>query len=327
MLVQPEVSVVIPTLRRPKLLLRALQSVFGQTFQQIEVIVVVDGPDEETMAALEAVRDPRLRIFMNPRSLTAAGARNVGVSHARGEWIAFLDDDDEWLADKLEKQIAFARVRGALFVSCLSQMITPIATFIWPEKIYDNAAPLDEYLFDRRTTFAGSSMIPTPSYFVLRALYEKSPFRIECAEHDDWDFLLRLSKRLNVPIETVPEALVKIYSEERRPSLQNSGTWLKSLAWIESVRPMLTPRAYSGFCLCVVGSRAANERAYPAFFRLLSTAFKNGSPRIRHVLIFLAFWVVPRDARRRLRALLRGRPIRSSRSHKDALLGMVVKAK
>jgi glycosyltransferase involved in cell wall biosynthesis len=327
MLNQPEVSVVIPTLRRPKLLLRALRSVLVQTFQQIEVIVVVDGPDEETIAALEAARDSRLRIFVNPRSLTAAGARNVGVSHARGKWIAFLDDDDEWLSDKLEKQIAFARARGAVFVTCLSQVITPTATFIWPEKIYDNSVPIDEYLFDRRTMFAGSSFIPTPSYFMLRASYERSPFRIECAEHDDWDFLLRLSKKLGVRVETVPEALVKVHWEERRPSLSNSGTWLKSLAWIDSVRPMLTPRAYSGFCLCVAGSRAANERAYSAFFRLLSTAFRNGSPRIRHVLAFLAFWVLPRGARRRLRASLRGRRKRPNPSDKDALVGMVVKAK
>jgi len=301
--------------------------VLGQTFQEFEVIVVVDGPDEETKAALEAVGDPRLRIFMNPRSLTAAGARNVGASHARGEWIAFLDDDDEWLSEKLEKQIAFARVRGAVLVSCLTHVITPNATFIWPEKIYDNSVHIDEYLFDRRTTFYGSSYMQTSSYFLPRALYEESPFRIEGAEHDDWDFLIRLSKRLGVPIETVPEALVNVYLEEQRPSLTRSGTWLASLAWIDSVRPLLTPRAYSGFCLSVVGSRAANERAYPAFFRLLYTAFRNGSPRIRHVLTFLAFWVVPRDARRRLRALLRGRPIRSSQSHKDTLLGMVVKGK
>jgi glycosyltransferase involved in cell wall biosynthesis len=292
--------------------------VLVQTFQQIEVIVVVDGPDEETMAALEAVRDPRLRIFVNPRSLTAAGARNIGVSHATGEWIAFLDDDDEWLCDKLEKQIAFARGQGAVFVSCLSHVNTPIATFIWPEKIYDNSVPIDEYLFDRRTAFAGSGFIQTSSYFVRRTVYEEAPFRVEYAEHDDWDFLIRQSKRLSVRVETVPEAWVKVHWEERRPSLSNSGTWLKSLAWIDIVRLMLTPRAYSDFCLYVAGSRAANERAYPAFFRLLFTAFKNGSPRIRHVLAFLAFWVVPRGARRQLRASLRGRRIRSSQSHKGA---------
>jgi glycosyltransferase involved in cell wall biosynthesis len=310
---RPLVSVVIPTLRRPKLLSRALDSVLAQTFQQIEVIVVLDGPDDETFTALRAVTDPRLRVFVNPRSLTAAGARNVGVSHARGEWIAFLDDDDEWLPAKLEKQIAWAGNRGAVLVSCLSQVITPSATFIWPEKIYDNDAQLGDYLFDKRTTFAGSVFIQTSSYLMPRALYQKSPFRVD-TPHDDWDFLLRLSKDLGARVETVPEVLVKVYFEERRPSLSRSGTWAASLAWIDSVRPMLTPRAYSGFCLAVVGSKAADERAYPAFFQLLFRAFKNGSPRALHVMAFFAFWVFPQNVRRRLRAASRGRRVLSGKA-------------
>lgn len=309
MLEQPLVSVVIPTLRRPRLVLRALNSVLGQTLRQIEVIVVVDGPDEETVAALSAVHDPRLHIVVNSESLTAAGARNAGVSHAKGDWIAFLDDDDEWLSDKLEQQLALARDRGAVLVSCLSLVITPAWVYVLPERVFDNTVSIDDYLFDRRTTFAGSSFIQTSSYFLPRTLYERSPFRTGCADHDDWDFLLRLSKNLGVPIETVPAPLVKVYSGEQRPSVSRGGTWLASLAWIDSVRPVLTPRAYSGFCLGVVGSRAANERAYPAFFRLLSTAFRNGAPRIRHVVMFLAFWVVPHGARRHLRTFLRGRPL------------------
>lgn len=306
MLDPPHISVVIPTLRRPALLLRALDSVLAQTFQQIEVIVVVDGPDEETTTALHTVDDPRLRIFLNARSLTAAGARNVGVSHARGEWIAFLDDDDEWLPYKLEKQLALAQARGAVIVSCLSYVITPKATFVWPEKIYDNTTYLDEYLFDRRAIFSGSGFMQTSSYLMPRAVFEKSPFRVD-TPHDDWDFILRLSKELGVRIETVPEVLVNVHFEERGPSLSNSVTWMASLAWIERVKTVLTPRAYSGFCLGVVGSRAANNRAYSAFFPLLFRAFRRGSPSGKHVLAFFAFWVLPMEVRRRLRAYFRGR--------------------
>ena len=101
------VSVIIPTLNRPKLLLRAIDGVLRQTHQEIEVIVVVDRPDQDTVSAVQSVDDPRLQLIVNPYSLTAAGARNAGVDHATGEWIAFLDDDDEWLPNKLERQIAF----------------------------------------------------------------------------------------------------------------------------------------------------------------------------------------------------------------------------
>ena len=79
------VSVVIPTLDRPNLLLRALRSVFNQTYPHLDVIVVVDRPSEETLSALRAIEDPRLRVIINPRPVNAPAARNVGADHAKGE--------------------------------------------------------------------------------------------------------------------------------------------------------------------------------------------------------------------------------------------------
>jgi glycosyltransferase involved in cell wall biosynthesis len=301
----PSISVVIPTLRRPKLLLRALNSVFAQTYGPIDVVVVVDGPDPETVAALQSVSDPRLQVIVNERSLTAAGARNAGVALAQGEWIAFLDDDDEWLPRKLEKQIAFAEAVCAEFVICLSRVITPLATYVWPETVYNNETRVDEYLFDRKTAFSGSSFIQTSSYLIKRETFLRSPFRID-TPHDDWDFVLRQSKLYKVKIETVPEVLTILYMEEHRPSLSTSSKWRASLDWLDSVRPMLTRRAYSGFCLGVVGPRAAEERAYSAAFLLLAKAFKSGAPRLSHLAAFLVFWTLPQNTRRRLRALLRG---------------------
>ena len=294
------VSVIIPTLCRPKLVLRALASVFNQTYEQIEVIVVVDGPDEETKEVLRSVSDRRLHVIFNPRSLTAAGARNIGVKYAKGEWIAFLDDDDEWMPSKIEKQMALASNRDAVLISCRSRVITPIETSVRPQVIYDNSLPLDEYLFDRRSLFSGSGFIQTSSYLMPRSLFDRARFDVE-SPHDDWDFLLHLSKQLGVRIETVPEVLVILYSEEQRPSLSTSSTWQKSLFWIDSIRPIITRRAYSGFCLGVVGTRAAKERAYTTFFFLLYRAFRFGSPRIWHILPFISFWLLPKHVLRRLR--------------------------
>lgn len=297
----PDVSVVIPTLHRPRLLLRALQSVFAQTYRAFEVIVVVDGPDDETVAALGAVQDSRLRVLVNPRSLTAAGARTAGVSQASGQWIAFLDDDDEWLPHKLERQMEVARTGGNVLVTALSRVVTPMATYVWPTAIFDNARPLGDYLFDRQGAFAGASFMQTSSYLMPRALYQSCPFRVE-SPHDDWDFLLRMAKEFGARVETVPEVLVKVHFEEQRPSLSRTGSWAVSLAWLDSVRPLLTPRAYSGFCLGVVGPRAAGDGAYAAFGPLLFKAFRHGAPQPWHVLAFLAFWIVPQTLRRRLRA-------------------------
>jgi glycosyltransferase involved in cell wall biosynthesis len=300
------VSVVIPTRHRPKLVLRAIHSVLNQTHREIEVIVVVDGPDAATVAAVQSVEDPRLQLVVNPRSLTAAGARNIGADHATGDWIAFLDDDDEWLPNKLERQMAFASGCGAALVSCLSRVVTPLATYVWPQEIYDGSIPLDEYLFDRRSFFLGSGFIQTSSFLLPRRLFDRVRFNVE-SPHDDWELVLRLSKEIGIKIETVPEVLVVLYFEEERSSLSSSGTWSASLRWIESIRPIITPRAYSGFCLGVVGSRAAKEGAYAAFPELLQRAFRCGSPRLWHITLYLAFWLAPHGVRRRLRALFRGR--------------------
>ena len=301
------VSVIIPTLNRPKLLLRAIDSVLRQTHREIEIIVVVDRPDPDTVSAVRSVDDPRLQLIVNPYSMTAAGARNAGADHATGEWIAFLDDDDEWLPNKLERQIAFASGQAPALVSCLSRVVTPTATYISPQVIYDNSTPLDEYLFDRRSPFRGPGFIQTSSYLLPRQLLDKVRFDVE-SPHDDWGFLLRLSKLIGARIETVPEVLVVLYFEEQRPSLTGrTSSWSGSLRWLDSIQPIITRRAYSGFCLGVVGSRAAQEESYRAFPELLYRAFRNGSPRLCHVLLFLAYWLTPRGFLGQLRALVRGR--------------------
>jgi glycosyltransferase involved in cell wall biosynthesis len=299
----PLVSVVIPTRDRPKLVSRAIHSVLDQTHREIELIVVVDGPDPATVAAVRSIEDLRLQIIVNPCSLTAAGARNVGAAHATGDWIAFLDDDDVWLPNKLERQMTFAG--ATTLVSCLSRVVTPLATYVWPQSIYDNSIPVDEYLFDRRSLFLGSSFIQTSSYLLPRRLFDRVRFNVE-SPHDDWEFILRLCNEAGARIETVPEVLVTLYFEEPRSSLSRAGSWSASLKWIQDIRSIITPRAYSGFCLGVVGARAAKEGAYASFPDLLQTAFRRGAPTLWQVTFYLAFWISPQGVRRRLRALFRG---------------------
>lgn len=105
---QPIISTVIPTRNRPLIVERAVKSALAQTFTEIEVIVVIDGSDACTREVLEEIDDARLKFIELPVRGGAAAARNAGVSEAAGEWIAFLDDDDEWLPQKLERQIEVA---------------------------------------------------------------------------------------------------------------------------------------------------------------------------------------------------------------------------
>ncbi|MCG6968410.1 MAG: glycosyltransferase family 2 protein [Gammaproteobacteria bacterium] len=96
------VSVVIPTCNRQTLLDRALRSVVAQTVRPQEVIVVDDGSTDDTHAMLKA-NYPHVKYCFQD-NLGVSKARNTGISVANSPWIAFLDSDDEWLPDKLQKQ-------------------------------------------------------------------------------------------------------------------------------------------------------------------------------------------------------------------------------
>jgi glycosyltransferase involved in cell wall biosynthesis len=117
----PNVSIVIPTHNRPELLKRALDSVYAQTYTDFEVIVVDDGDAPRAHDVLSGYRSRPNFVYLETEKDTGGSAtRNVGIGHARGEYVAFLDDDDEWLPKKLETQIPLLKEASAKvgFVFC-----------------------------------------------------------------------------------------------------------------------------------------------------------------------------------------------------------------
>ncbi len=109
----PLISVVIPTYNRAHVVGRAIKSVLAQTLPDFECIVVDDGSTDETVQLVEGFRDPRIRLVRLAENGGVSRARNAGIQAARGEWVAFLDSDDEWLPRKLELQLARLRDSGA----------------------------------------------------------------------------------------------------------------------------------------------------------------------------------------------------------------------
>jgi glycosyltransferase involved in cell wall biosynthesis len=107
---EARISVVIPTFDRAPVLRRALDSVLGQSLPPSEVIVVDDASEDDTAAVVGAYGDA-IRYVALPVRSGAQTARNRGIREARCEWIAFQDSDDEWLPDKLERQVALLAER------------------------------------------------------------------------------------------------------------------------------------------------------------------------------------------------------------------------
>ena len=106
----PLVSVVIPAFNRERVIGKAIKSVLAQTFQDFEVIVVDDGSRDETAknAIKLACSEPRVRILRSETNQGAQAARNAGARAARGQWLSFLDSDDEWLPRSLEMRLRIA---------------------------------------------------------------------------------------------------------------------------------------------------------------------------------------------------------------------------
>lgn len=110
----PRVSVVVPTFNRSHRLVPTLRSVLDQSFSDLELLVVDDGSTDDTPAVAEGISDPRLRLLRQSNAGGAA-ARRHGLEAARGELVAFLDHDDRWKPQKLERQLARLDEAGGEF--------------------------------------------------------------------------------------------------------------------------------------------------------------------------------------------------------------------
>ncbi|GGE24865.1 glycosyltransferase family 2 protein [Streptococcus himalayensis] len=122
------VSVVITTYGRTDTLRRAIQSVLNQTHQNMEILVVDDNKETDLKAKVrelvEGIKDARLKLIVNEVNVGGAVARNVGIANSKADYIAFLDDDDEYLPIKIEKQLELFKNSsdkvGLIYGYCLS---------------------------------------------------------------------------------------------------------------------------------------------------------------------------------------------------------------
>lgn len=189
------VSVVMPTHDRADLLRRALDSVFLQTYPPMEIIVVDDASeDSRAYAGVEAL-DPRIRYVRNKRPLGPSGARNAGIYLASGELVAFLDDDDEWLPEKLEKQVReflHDPEVGAVYCLCKWRDLDTGAIYPHIGTHYAQGWILPEQLVEDHTCGA-------PTYVVRRDfLLSIGCFDTSLSGREDWDLTIRLAEQCKI---------------------------------------------------------------------------------------------------------------------------------
>tara|TARA_Y100000588_G_scaffold394762_2_gene517125 strand:+ start:818 stop:1672 length:855 start_codon:yes stop_codon:yes gene_type:complete len=195
---------------------RALQSVLDQTYSEIECIVVDDASKDNTREMIASFKDDRLRYFRHEKNMGASAARNTGIRHSKGELVAFLDDDDEWISSKLEKQVPFLQSLPEKFGMVYCWMNTyndkgQLISEVHPE-LKGNIFP---YMLDSQNIGG------CPTLLVKREVIEKvKGFDESLPRGNDGDFIRRISQKYEVSY--IPEVLVRIYSGHGYGQISNN---------------------------------------------------------------------------------------------------------
>lgn len=188
----PKVSVVIPTHNRPDLLERAILSVLKQTFQDFEIIVVSDGQNGQNKSIIEKFQDPRIQYFEHAFNKGAPAARNTGIKNSTGEFIAFLDDDDEWYENKLEKQVEAYTISDKK----TGVIVTGVEAIDKEDgRVRFIHLPKHEGIFNPYQEILRKAFTWTSSIMIRRELTEQGfIFDESLTKNQEWDLMLRVSQ-------------------------------------------------------------------------------------------------------------------------------------
>ena len=211
---RPLVSVVIPAYNSGRTIRATVESALDQTVGDLEVIVVDDGSQDETVPVVKAIEDPRVRLVRRPNG-GAAAARNTGILEARGRWVALLDSDDLWVPDKLERQLlvldadptVLAVQSGAYFVDDFLRVLYVRRCF-QPE---DNL--LTFLRFQNMPNVASTWVIDRQKLVEIGMLDE------DLAILEDWELSVRVARYCNPVCIEDPLSLYRVHPGNRSRDL------------------------------------------------------------------------------------------------------------
>lgn len=239
------VSVVIPTYERPEYIRGAIQTALGQTYDNIEVIVVDDGSSESYADEIVAESPESVTCIRHDKNKGLSAARNTGIRNANGEYVAFLDDDDRWHKTKIARQVsALNENKDAGLATCLVVVLTPDNEVVHCET--------DAPSGDCSESMLIGNQIGTPSRVLVRqeCFDDIGTFDESLPTKQDWDFYLRLCQEWEIAsvedhlcFRTIHESMSSSPEAARRDNgailkkhedlLRNKGYWKQAQAEIE----------------------------------------------------------------------------------------------
>ncbi len=216
----PLISVVIPAYNAEKTILETIASVEQQTFQDWEIIVIDDGSTDATLAKINQLQhesqDQRLQVFSYPNGGVAV-ARDRGIMHARGEYIAFLDADDCWTKDKLEKQLAALQAfpEAGVAYSWTSYFQDEAEIKIYPgDPVYYTGDVYQQLLLGNFLASGSNPLIKKA------AIDSVEGFDSACVPCEDWDFYLQLAAKWNFVLVPQHQIIYRLTANSGSSKLQ-----------------------------------------------------------------------------------------------------------
>ena len=214
----PRVSIIIPAYNRADVLPRAITSVLSQTFTDYEIIVVDDASTDETSAVARNFDGP-VHVIRHEVNRGPAAARNTGIQATSGAYVAFLDSDDEWLPEKLARQIGLLDMSVKYFgASCSGYtVIQPELGYSWERRL-PTEQHWTEYLLTRGLDLGpGSTLVARREVFERIGLLDEGLRRWE-----DWDWLLRYVAEYDLGVIPEPQAIIHLSSPSPSAALSAS---------------------------------------------------------------------------------------------------------
>lgn len=212
----PLVSVVLPAYNAENTIVRALDSIAQQTYQNFEVIIVNDGSSDRTCSVVQdyLLASPSFHaVLIDQENRGVSRARNCGIEKAKGDWIAFLDADDEWMPDKLEQQLSLLSETNVALISCLK---TEPGKHVSPFSVYS----LKEMLFKNR--------IMTSGVLVQKSMLEKIGMFDETLRYsEDYNLWLKIAEIS--PLYVINKKLIVYDDLQNNPNKSSSSTNLKAM--------------------------------------------------------------------------------------------------
>ena len=244
----PVISVVMPTYNRAHTLYRSVGSLLNQTFEDFELIIVDDGSKDDTETVVRSFKDSRIRYLRHEHNKGAAAARNTGIRSSQAPYVAFLDSDDKWLPEKLEKQLIVFETTD---LRDLGVVICGVTIF---DRSGSRSGTPSRRGWVHQDLLALGGNMSNINMLIKRSKAEPELwFEESLGSSEEWDLQIRLSAVCQ--FDTAPEILIHKYedSDDRVYLGENIPKWhaviLEKYEKEYQAIPGICARLWGGVCL------------------------------------------------------------------------------